>query len=556
MAEQRPSGGLAALVLLLCACGEPGVLVTLGDSGAGGGAGGGVAGGGEGGGDEGGELLDGTCALTASPEAPEGDWLDVDEGELVELALRCTGELELDQVELTLEGAPRASTLDDGVFRWATDGADAGGYELLFTARQPGAEGMPESLLVPLWVNDVPDADGAELVDPQTYTREHGLPVIHVDGTGGWSESYQAATVWWQGESYPANAKFRGASSVSYPKPGYMLEFEEDELDIDGFVEGWGPDDRDHLALLTPFDDNSYVRQKLVYDQWMAMAEYWGEARLTPRTFFVVVYIDGRYKGLFMALDRPDNEFIRHMGLDDTGNLYKAVNHNANFYLTDYYGTPKSSLASGYEKKEGSPESDYADLEELVAFTGGTPEAELVAQAEDWFPLAEFMDWFLLVSYSLSEDSAGKNSYLYHDPSTDRWRYIPWDFNHSWGQNWYTLRIDASYLNEYESRNRIFKAVLDTPSAEAELWDRFRAMRADGPFQLSWMEGQLDAYYAEIDRAATKDWEVWAHDYQTYSRWASYRNSYGDWTDYEGEKAYLYDWVADRAALYDGYIPD
>lgn len=556
MTERGTDRAWAGLGLLLSACGQPGVLVGLGDTGGGAGVGGGEVGGGVGGDDGDPEPVDGLCEPAVDATPGEDGWVDVDEGDRVVLELACTGELALSQVDVSLEGAPRASTLEEGVFEWATDGADAGGYELLFTVQQPGAQGLPETLRVSLWVNDVPGADGAELVDPATYTREHGLPVIHVDGTGSWSEYYQAATVWWQGKEYPANAKYRGASSVSYPKPGYLLEFEEDELDLDGHLEGWGPDDRDHLALLTPFDDNSYVRQKLVYDQWMAMAEYWGEARLTPRTFFVVVYVDGRYRGLFMGLDRPDNEFIRHMGLDDTGNLYKAVNHNANFYLTDYYGTAKSSLASGYEKKEGSPESDYSDLEQLVSFTGSASDAQLVSQAEDWFPLDEFMDWFLLVTYSLSEDSAGKNSYLYHDPSTDRWRYIPWDFNHSWGQNWYTLRLSSSSINEFEYANRIFKAVLNTPSAEEALWDRFKAMRADGPFHPDWIEGQLDAYFSQIDRAAAKDWDTWAHDYQTYSRWASYRNSYGDWTDYEGEKAYLYEWTAERAELYAEYIPD
>lgn len=124
------------------------------------------------------------------------------------------------------------------------------------------------------------------------------------------------------------------------------------------------------MILTSTFDDTSYVRQKLVYDLWKAMAEFQNEHRLTPATFFAVVYINGVYQGLYVAVsdlppilslyltlfyailtpfyssftqfysaftqcDRIDDEFIRHHDLPSgEGNMYKAVNHDANFYLT------------------------------------------------------------------------------------------------------------------------------------------------------------------------------------------------------------------------------
>ena len=166
------------------------------------------------------------------------------------------------------------------------------------------------------------------------------------------------------------------------------------------------------------------------------------------------------------------------------------------------------------------------------------------------------MDWFLLVTYTLAEDSAGKNAYLYHDPTSGLWRYAPWDFNHSWGQNWYTLRIGVTSINEFQSTNRIFKAFQAVPDADEALWDRFRAMRQDGPYHPDWFTSQLDGYYAEIDRSAVKDWDKWGGAYRSYSGWSSSRNGYGDWTDYEGEKAYVYKWAEDRAEVYADRVPD
>ena len=86
------------------------------------------------------------------------------------------------------------------------------------------------------------------------------------------------------------------------------------------------------MVLITSFDDISYVRQKLVYDLWAEMADFQDVHRLTPRTFFAVVYINGEYQGLYTGCDRIDDEFVRHMGFEDgEGNLYKAVSHDANF---------------------------------------------------------------------------------------------------------------------------------------------------------------------------------------------------------------------------------
>ena len=267
------------------------------------------------------------------------------------------------------------------------------------------------------------------------------------------------------------------------------------------------------------------------------MAEHAGQARLTPRSFFAVVYLNGVYHGLYTAVDHVDDEFMEQMGFLREANLYKAVSHDANFYN-------KSNLHSG------EPLDDFSDLDELVAFTGGSTPTDLIDGAAAWLDLEEFMDWFLLVHYSESGDSAGKNSYLAHDPAGGPFRFAPWDFNHSWGQNWYTARVPSSALNDFSSRNAVFAAIHAVRS-EA-LWDRFRALRADeGPMSTPWVTGRLDAYYALIEPSAERDWAKWAQDYQAFSRWSGHRSGAGDWQDYQGEKAYLYQWVQERGALFD-----
>ncbi len=475
------------------------------------------------------------------------------EGDTVRFTLSCSGDLATEDAEIQALSLPEGASFDASslAFSWETGPASGGRIDSVFSVTpRDGSAQIPSAETVTFWVADNPDDPDNVAVDPETYTEEWGLPVMHIENRGTITTAYSDATVTWAGASYPASIKIRGASSAYYPKPSYTLEFNGDELPVDD----WGVT-RNHFLLLTTFDDNSYVRQKFVYDLWAAMAEHWDDQRMTPRTLFTVVYRNGAYWGLYVGLDRMDDEFLDHMGFERDANLYKAVNHNANFYLTNTYGSAKSSMHDGYTKEEGDPEDDYSDLDDLVSFTGGSSASDLLAESGEWFDLQEFMDWFLLVHYTLSEDSAGKNSYLYHPQGGGQFRYGPWDFNHAWGQGWYTYRVDAEYENYFTSYNRVFWAIQSDTGASAELWERFADLRDTGPMSLEWQQATLDEYYALIEPSAERDWEKWESSYRTYSGWASTRNAYGDWQDYEGEKEYLYDWVRDRAAFFEELHP-
>jgi hypothetical protein len=468
------------------------------------------------------------------------------EGDLVSFGLTCTGEFTIDEIELLPVRVPEQGSLDGETFTWQTGPADGGRFDLIFSVRPLATpESVPVAEVVTFWVADDPFSASNVDVVPEDYTEEWGIPVLHIDVQGSVSQTYADAEVTFEGRTYPGMLKVRGASSTSYPKKSYTLELTAEELPVDA----WG-NTRDHLYLVTTFDDNSYVRQKLIYDQWEAMGEYWGTPRLAPRTFFTILYLDGVYQGVYTAIDRIDNEFMDHMGFTRDANLYKSVNHDANFYSTRANGSSKGSWHDGYEKKEG-PDGEWTDLNDLVQWCAESDSQALIDGAAAHFDLQEFMDWFLLVHYSEGGDSAGKNAYLYNDLLTpDYFSMTPWDFNHAWGQNWRTYRIGSGALNSFDNRNRIFQAIHEIPASDDELWARFTSMRTDGPYALSWMHGKLDEYYALIDESAARDWVLWGDAYNGFGRWASTRTNAGDWQDYEGEKAYIYQWIQERHDLF------
>lgn len=482
--------------------------------------------------------------------AHEPFWL---EGDTVTLSFACGSGESVGDFEAELVAGRDGPVLDAGTWEvtWETGLDDGGRHDLMLTvhpAEQSPADVLPETTVATVWVADALGEPGNLPVVPEEYTEEWGLPVVHLQPYGQVVQSYVPATVTFLGRSYDAEIKLRGAVSLNYPKNSYTLRFPDGDLDASSV----GLGNKDHLLLVTTFDDDSYVRQKLAYDLWAAIADFWDRPRLTPRTFFAVVYLDGAYHGLYMACDRIDDHFAQEMGLSSEGNIYKARNHDANFYTWAANGSPKGTLHQGYTKEQGEPEEGqegaFADLEALVAFSASATDPAFMAEAADWIRVDEFMDWFLFVHYTASDDSGGKNCYLYNDPAQPEFRYVPWDFNHSFGQGWTTFRIGPDTNNDFTWTNGIFAHFQSDPAASAELWDRFHQMIDTGPLHPDWFAQQVDGYYALIDRSARRDWSVWGDDYLQY--WLG-----DNALDYDQERAYLYDWLAQRDVWMRTYHP-
>lgn len=469
------------------------------------------------------------------------------EGDRLTFSVRCGGPLSTEQALIEPIQLPVGATFDAATLTldWLTGPADAAQHRFIFAVTPAdGSARVPTAEAITVQVVDDPFRADSAPVDPLTYREEWGLPVVHVTwATAPGRAAASEATLTFDGRPYAAEVRVHGKTSTNYPKVSYVLELTDEELQVDD----WGGT-VNHLLLITTFDDNSYVRQKFTYDLWNAMSEAWGLNRLGPRSWFTVVYINGEYHGLYVVVERPDDEHLRHRDFDGDANLYKAIDADANFALTDALGEPKTTLHQGYEKREGTPEDDFTDLEAWVSFVGSSPADTIIREADDWFELDEFIDWYLLVHYTVAEDSKSKNCYLYHDPETGRFRYSPWDFNGSWGQNWRTYRSSPEFSDDYADDNRIFWAIHAVPEAEAELWSRYHTLRADGPFSLDWQRSTLDEYFAKIDRSAQRDWDWWGAQHLAYDGWASARTEKDNWTDYEGEKAYLYQWIEDREA--------
>jgi spore coat protein H len=417
---------------------------------------------------------------------------------------------------------------DEGA--WTPPLDAAGTWEVLVEIRPEGAL-VPDTAVVEVQVADAWNDRANVPVDPVLYTEEWGLPVLFLHPVAGVSQDYGPMEAVWDGETFQGQIKIRGAASASYPKSSYTLEFDPVSLPIPGFP------DKDHLVLISDFDDNAHIRQRLVFETFEAMQRFEGAPRIAPHPWSLVVYVDGVYQGLYTAVDHVDDELIAEQGFDNTGDLFKSVSHDANFYLKDW-------LSAGWEKKEGDPPDDYRTMDALTRWSGTVNDNVFARDAASHLVVHDFMDWYLLVHHFAAGDSGGKNAYLYLDPPTGQWRYTPWDFNQALGQDWQTYRVGWDDNNDFTWTNGIFAHIQGHPALSAEQDLRYAQMRAPGgPLALDRLLAAFDHIVAESGDAAWRDWIRWEADYRAY--WG-FRN---DILEYEGERDLVRDWIVDRDAF-------
>lgn len=465
------------------------------------------------------------------PTAGGPHWLM--EKETLKLTVSCaTGEA----ADVTLDPLPEGASFDalTGMLTWTPDLAAAAVYHLDLHVAATGEQGRVTIGVADRWEDPL----NVPVVDPTKYTEELGLPVFFLTPGPTDDEVYAPATVVYRGHTYAAEAKKRGATSIDYPKNSFTVRFAKEDKFHD---EERGFDGVRRLALTQTFDDNSYLRNRLAFTLWNRL----DPSHVQIRTYSAVVYLDGEYWGLYTVTDHVDANLMGHNGLGEDGELFKAVSHSANWDDT-YQGVVKSDLRMGFVKKEGEPEHGtsgaYDSLEDAVEFVAESGDGEFFDEIDSRFETRDYMHWWVFVRFLHASDSVAKNSFHYLPAGPDaKWRYIPWDFNASFGQSWQTERRDPDVPTTFSHRNEIFARLLADSARNAEIEALYREA-LDGPWKIEDLLAIVDELVIEVGPAARRDELMWRDEYLRYSAWSDR----DDFTDFEGEVEYLRGWIIER----------
>ncbi len=174
---------------------------------------------------------------------------------------------------------------------------------------------------------------------------------------------------------------------------------------------------------------NNMASVNLVYEgsEWSLIAEalsydvYHRAGSPAPLSEFVRVWVDGRLVGPHLMVERPNRSFLRRNGIDDNGNLYKAV----------WTGR---DLVSRHPKRTNE-QAGHEDLLALVDQLGkaeGSPD-DLWKVIQENFDVEQVATYFAVNTIISHWDGFFNNYFAYHDVERNKWQMYPWDQDKTWG---------------------------------------------------------------------------------------------------------------------------
>jgi PKD repeat protein len=244
------------------------------------------------------------------------------------------------------------------------------------------------------------------------------------------------------------------------------------KIDTDAYIDGQEFHNLRQLMLLNNVGDPSMLREKLAYEM-MAFAGL--PASHVAYTALWIDFTDDEqpplYWGVYTLVERVDNKYIgNRFGQDSKGgNLYKASHAQRGPMDLKYYGDsieayPTQNGQYAYGKMNNEEETDYSDIVELCRVIDGTKYAsdeELMQAFEKVINVDAFLRYIAVVTILDNWDSypyTGNNFYLFNNPVSGRFEWIPWDL--TWGGNPQTQlfgRVDPGLIGEAPLYDKVFQ---------------------------------------------------------------------------------------------------
>jgi spore coat protein H len=244
------------------------------------------------------------------------------------------------------------------------------------------------------------------------------------------------------------------------------------KIDTDAYIDGQEFHNLRQLMLLNNIGDPSMLKEKLAYQ----MMEFAGLP--ASHVAYVELWIDltddnqpAQYWGVYTLVERVDNKYLgNRFGQDSKGgNLYKASHAQRGPMDLKYYGDkiedyPTQNGQYAYGKMNNEEEADYSDIVELCRVIDGTeyPNDQVFMQAlEESINVDAFLRYIAVVTILDNWDSypyTGNNFYLFDNPATGRFEWIPWDL--TWGENTQTQlfgRADSGLIGEAPMYDNVFR---------------------------------------------------------------------------------------------------
>jgi len=223
---------------------------------------------------------------------------------------------------------------------------------------------------------------------------------------------------------YKGNGTFlegQGAGKFSY------------KVDLNEFVKG------QTFAGVTKLNFHSNVTDGSWMNEVLSYRLYRDAGVPAPRTAYAKLYLtvpgqaERRYLGLYSLVENVDSTFTGRHFTNKGGAIFKPVSVN----LFRYLGEDWAKYNQTYDPKDPPTEAQkkrVIDFTRLVSRATAVEFAEQIGSFVDLEGFARYMAVMVFLSDLDGILGPGQNFYLYLDPKTNKFSFVPWDQDHSFGQ--------------------------------------------------------------------------------------------------------------------------
>lgn len=147
------------------------------------------------------------------------------------------------------------------------------------------------------------------------------------------------------------------------------------------------------------------------------------------RCNYAKVYLNNKYRGVYVNVERLDEIFIKNHLPDKKGILFKVDEGGPGCNL-QYLGDNAPDYQKAFELKHGKKKKAYSKLIEFIQLINQSKDNAFLSSN---FELDQFLRQTAVLLFSGAFDQLTgwnpHNYYLYHNAKNDRWRYLAWDLD-------------------------------------------------------------------------------------------------------------------------------
>jgi spore coat protein H len=216
--------------------------------------------------------------------------------------------------------------------------------------------------------------------------------------------------------------RFKGNSS-SHPlqqhKRGYLIKFNEYDSE------------QRFLGLRRVSFDNG-VQFGSLFSEPIITEILRDQGVRTHRCNYAKLYLNGRYQGVYVNVERIDETFLASHLPDPQGLLFKVDEGGPGANL-QFLGNDPAAYQRAFEPETKSAKKNQQPLVDFIRLINQSKEDELAANLQATMELDDFLKTTAVMLLAGAFDQLTgwntHNYYLYYDGKHDRWRYLPWDLD-------------------------------------------------------------------------------------------------------------------------------